>query len=415
MGKLGAVDHVDFIGGFVGSIPVPDEAKRDALVGGLISLDANVLLSFYRFSPKARTALLAVLTKCGDRLFVPHQSAQEFWRNRVAVIDQRDAATQQLLDQLDKSVRGLDGPIKTWVKNTAASEGVVAQIRAAMADFQEKIATCVEDETGDKDGVGYQVPQDAIVVALRSLLTIGRVGPAPTSAERDQWLGEASSRVERGLPPGFKDAAKEARGSTDGAAGDYLVWRQSLNEAKRRDLPLVIVTGDEKEDWWWRHRSTLLGPRSELVEECHSETGRALVLLRPQDLVQLADALDVKVDPAAAAEIERARASDSVWTPQAVEALLGMLQEEGWPQADVIRTAAEGGGYITRDEIFAICEYDEDRMLRGFTRPVRRLTRLLVDQGFFAAEPRDMLTPDYSEGPVASGFEIPPEVVEILA
>lgn len=415
MDKLGAADPIDFMEGFVGSIPVTDEAKRNALVEGLVSLDANVLLSFYRFSPKARTALLAVLTKCGDRLFVPHQAAQEFWRNRVVVIDQRDAATQQLLDQLEKSVRGLDGPIKSWVKNTAASESVVADIRAAMTDFQDKVASCVEGESGDKDGVGYQVPQDAIVVALRSLLKIGRVGPAPTNAEREQWLAEASSRLERGLPPGFKDAAKEGRGSQDGAAGDYLVWRQSLNEAKRRDLSLVIVTGDEKEDWWWRHRSTLLGPRSELVEECQSETGRALVLLRPQDLVQLADALDVKVDPAAAAEIERARASHSVWTQESVETLLSMLEEEGWPQADVIRTAAENAGYVTRDQIFAICEYDEARMLRGFTRPVRRLTRLLVDHGYFEAEPVDMLTPDYSEGPVAIGFEIPPEVVEILA
>jgi hypothetical protein len=98
-----------------------------------------------------------------------------------------------------------------------------------------------------------------------------------------------------------------------------------------------------------------------------------------------------------------------------VAELLRRLDTEGREQADVIRTAAERGGIITRDEVFEIGGYEEDRMLRGFTRPTARLTRALQEEGILDGEVEPMLTPQYEGGVLAVKFEIPLEVVEILS
>ncbi len=144
----------------------------------------------------------------------------------------------------------------------------------------------------------------------------------------------------------------------------------------------MIVTGDEKDDWWWKHRGQFVGPRIELVEECLTETGLPLFMLRPADLISNASAVDVAVREDARNEIERATESAdndlpigeddsdaSVWNAVSVHELLRRLDEEGAVQADVIRRAAQLGGAIERTEIYEIAGYDEDRMLRGFTRP----------------------------------------------
>ena len=190
-----------------------------------------------------------------------------------------------------------------------------------------------------------------------------------------------------------------------------------MQEAVRRGLSLVIVTGDEKEDWWWRHRSSLMGPRAELVLEFASQSTRRLYMLRPLQLIEQAAILNVSVSPEAATDVARADREPrrAFWTRAAVAELLRRLDAEGREQADVIRAAAEHGGVITREEIYDIGGYAEERMLRGFTRPSARITRDLQSEGLLDDEVESALTPQYDGGVTAVRFEIPLEVVEILS
>ncbi|MEU7901742.1 PIN-like domain-containing protein [Actinoplanes sp. NPDC049118] len=83
-------------------VPPDGETIRRGIVDGLVVLDSNVLLSAYRFAPKAREELLAVLELLGDRLWVPHQVGLEFYRNRLNVIADYDAAYKDVLDTLGR-------------------------------------------------------------------------------------------------------------------------------------------------------------------------------------------------------------------------------------------------------------------------------------------------------------------------
>jgi len=186
----------------------------------------------------------------------------------------------------------------------------------------------------------------------------------------------------------------------------------------RRQLDLVIVTADEKEDWWWRHRSVAIGPRPEMVEEFFDLSGgRRLYLLTPRDLLQRSAVLNVHVSPDSLEDAARARSELDVvdaWSAEAVQELLRRLDAEGQVQADVIRTAAELGGMIDRETVYEICGYDDSRMLRGFTRPAARITSDLQREGLVADRVTPMLVPLYPDDVRAAGFRIPAEVVAIL-
>jgi PIN like domain len=217
-------------------------------------------------------------------------------------------------------------------------------------------------------------------------------------------------------PPGYLDSDKVDSELAEGPAGDYLVWYQACQVSEERDLDLVVVTGDEKEDWWWRHRGDFLGPRPELVTELLRESGHRLFMLRPKDLLALSSVLEVAVSEASVADAERARpeySSKPEWTAPAVHELLSRLDNEGRVQGEVIRVAAQMGGEVDRDAVYAICEFDDDRMLRGFTRPTARITADLRASGLVEEGVTAMLIPRY-DGVKAAAFRIPSEVVKIL-
>lgn len=401
--------------GFTGNVPQTSADIETALRHGLLSLDANVLLNFYRYSPKALEALVAVLRAADDRVWISNQAAREFWRNRIVAIDGRSQASRTLEAALDKSDTALQSAVDTWAKQTAVPEETKKEVINALASGVEKARSLISGEAGGAGDIAYDGSKDPILDLLHETFTC-HVGDALPSDEQAAAMAEADRRVKDQIPPGYMDAAKDIEG-TDGAAGDYLVWFQSIKEAVDRGLPLVIVTGDEKEDWWWRHRNALLGPRAELVAEFANHSSEKLYMVRPVQLIEYASALNVEVSAEAAADVARANSDGdgNEWTRHAVSELLRRLDQEGREQAEVIREAARLGGVIDRDAVYALAEYDEARMLRGFTRPTARITRDLQEEGLLGEGVRPALTSIYDGGVTALRFEIPPEFVELLA
>ncbi len=96
-----------------------------------------------------------------------------------------------------------------------------------------------------------------------------------------------------------------------------------------------------------------------------------------------------------------------------MEELLRRLDSEGWKHGDVIRHAAENFGFVERAAIYEIARYNDERMLRGYTRPVNRITKDLQEAGIVQAGVTPMLQPVYVDVK-AAGFKIPGEVVDLL-
>src|SRR5262249_52461230 len=133
----------------------------------------------------------------------------------------------------------------------------------------------------------------------------GRVGKAPSQSEWNAAVKRGIERIRHRQPPGYLDADKAKSDLPEGPTGDYLVWDQTISESERRNSDVVLITGDEKEDWWRRYRSDLLGPRPELVDELRVRCGRQLYMMRPIDLLRRASVLDVRVRSESVDDVER--------------------------------------------------------------------------------------------------------------
>jgi hypothetical protein len=402
--------------GFEGHRVLTDVDVERALTTALVSVDANLLLNLYRYNAQTADDLLAIFEKLGDRLAVPHQAVREFHRNRLAAIGNPEGAAQELQGALEKNRRSTSDALARWAKQVALDDGELGRLQAIVGGAFDEVRDAASEVDPDKVRPDTPSARDRVLSRLATLLE-DRVLPRLPEEEWAELVAEGQRRVDRQQPPGYLDAEK---GDTnpEGAAGDYLVYRQACEEAQRRQLDLVIITAEEKEDWWWRHRSVFIGPRPEMVDEFHELSGgHRLFLLTPRDLLQRSAVLDVEVSPDSLEDAARTRSElDAVeaWTAEGVEELLRRLEAEGQVHADVIRTAAELGGTVDRETVYDICGYDDNRMLRGFTRPTARITADLQREGLVADRVAPMLVPLYPDEMRAAGFRIPAEVVGIL-
>ena len=287
----------DFVGYRVASPAELDAALREAVV----AVDANVLLDLYRFRPQTSQDLIKTLRGLGDRLVVPHQALCEFWRRRHRSQDSPGAATKAATDALDKSGRSIRDALDRWARAVGVDDDemsdLIARVDDCLGALKGELESVSQDASAEQGG-------DPILEQLEEILA-GRVTSAPAPEERAECVAEANRRIEAQKPPGYMDSEKQDGELPEGGAGDYLVWYEATRYAKEQDRDLLIVTRDQKEDWWWRQNSDFIGPHPELTLEYRRLTGRRLYLMRPDALLARASVLDVKVDQASSADAGR--------------------------------------------------------------------------------------------------------------
>lgn len=397
-----------------------EEDYRTLLGDGLIVLDTNVLLNLYRYNDQTRKDLLSLLRELGDRLWVPHQVMREFWQNREMVLrDPRatSATIQELTEQRDRGTRIL----QAWSNRVGLPEERRGSLITILSEAFSTVIAGVE-ELVDDEAIEFarDTNKDAVLGGLGEILQ-GRVGPPLSAEEYRDALLEAKRRGEARRPPGYMDSAKDE----EKAAGDYLVWVQILLEAERRAKDVLLITGDVKEDWWRREQGELRGPRRELLDELRAFAGSMLYMLRPDRfMLRARSILRVQVRDESLEDVERVDSSlleveNGGWTVEALRSLIDRLNAEGADvQAAIIMRAGESEGFVDRQTVYAIGGYEETRSLRGFTRPVNRITREFRDRGAVSELADDVLTAEYDESSaspgVAIGFQVSTNLLQLI-
>ncbi len=262
--------------------PPTDEQRKMAMTKGLISLDTNVLLDAYRFNPQAREELFDALEKLGDRLWISHQVALEFHKNRVNVIAGQASAYTDAIKTLGDLRKIFDNDVRPDLSKLASMVALTAdEKREIVEPILSSITATVEaiSKLQRQHGVSLDiVATDPVLKRLEKLLT-GKVGNKLSPEEEEKVRAEADRRANKKIPPGYADKEK-----TD-PAGDYLLWHQTLKEANCRKVPILIVTRDVKEDWFRREKGRTISARPELVREAKEETGCDLILMDTQSFL----------------------------------------------------------------------------------------------------------------------------------
>lgn len=397
------------------SVPGPSEVSS-ALQAGIVAVDTNVLLNLYRYNQSTTDDLLAVLNAVRDRLFIPHQVVREFWRNRQAVVGGLGTAKKDAEAALTKNCTSTQDAIKRWAKSVALPDERLDELLEKTGRFFEAISAELGDEPS-RMSAHLPTSEDTLLTELASLLD-GAVGQEMAAEEWDMAVAEGERRVNNSEPPGYMDVDKLESDLPEGASGDYIVWLQLLDEGESAGKDLVLVTADTKEDWWNRtERGRLIGPRRELIDEYYRRTSNRFFLLEPADLLKHSATLGVGTSVESVQDIERVRdetPDETPWTFEALNAVLTRLDQQNYIQAEVIREAAANGGNISRRRVYELDGRDEGQMLRGFTRPVTRLTAELQAAALVPHGVQPLLDARYDAGVKSSHFAVPAEVVSLL-
>lgn len=263
--------------------PADDDAERQVVTEGHTVLDTNILLGLYRIGADEREAVLTVLERIQERLWIPHQVALEYQRGRAAAIKAQRGAYDNLLNQYRKTTQdSLAKPLAS-LPDSVPKE-VRDEIRALLPDLatrrQEAEADFIEalKKIRDREVAATSVDTDPTRERIDAIFA-GRVGPAPSPTDLIEQRREANDRYLHGMPPGHEDHQKEARLR----GNDHLIWTQILSRAGSvtdDGKPFLFVTDEEKIDWYEDPAADR--PRDELRQEfaVHNAHGYRQVRLR---------------------------------------------------------------------------------------------------------------------------------------
>lgn len=417
--------------GFSGFVTATEADYDQAMSRGLVVVDTNVLLNLYRYNRPARENLFQVLEQLGDCLWFPHQVLLEFHRNRQDVIADLDVVAEQVADELLAHEQKALTSFRRWAKRVALSPDEEDSLREPFQSACNALRSGIEYlVAAERDELNIDTTRDTTLARLAGIVEGRRGAPLPRESYAAA-LVEARRRKEQKIPPGYRDADKDKGADAEGAAGDYLVWVQTMEEAERRTTDVLLVTGDVKPDWWRLEKGAAVGPRNELAEELLQRTGTRLFMLRPESLLFHARrvfGLEVpeetltaieRLDRASQSSAEKGEQSDGApWSARAVQLLLERLSLNAPVQAEVIRQGALSDGFVQRDRVYELGGFDLDRSLRGFTRPVTRITRELQVAGivpYFARVPLEPVYDPQARGySKAVGFHVDVDFAETL-
>ncbi|MBA1379754.1 PIN-like domain-containing protein [Pseudomonas brassicacearum] len=290
--------------------------------GCLFVLDANVLLNLYRYSDATRAELLKVFNSLAERLWVPHQVAQEYLVNRLKVVGEQVKVYEETVKNVETLKKSLENvnhhpfvSLETLKDSVAVFERLVLELNDNKVVHEERISS---DEIKDQ---------------LEVLLD-GRVGEAFEREKMEAVLRDGKVRYEQKIPPGYKDGKKGGDSIVFSELckpfGDYVVWLQILEKAKGSDKSVIFVTGDNKEDWWLSFQGKTVGPQPDLIHEFFSETNNSFYMYSPDRFLERANKfLQQETSQNAMNEIRSLRDEDEESALEA--ALLDVAINGAWP------------------------------------------------------------------------------------
>lgn len=266
------------------------EEKKNLWDNCVFVFDTNVLLNLYRYTSNTRDTLLAALDNLKERVWLPHQVAFEFAKNRCDVIFE----TVEKYKGLEKKKQEFVSSIATELRLKTSDEPVVElekYVEAWLAKQQEKNLLVT------------QASDDRILDKVLSIFD-GKVGTAFTEEEHTKLSEEGKKRYEKQIPPGFCDQKKEKDGHENNEYGDLIVWKQIMLYSASNKVNIIYVTHDQKRDWWNSAKGRTIGPRIELRKEFSDTTGQEFYMYSMDSfLEQYAHHEGLVTDPSVFVEI----------------------------------------------------------------------------------------------------------------
>jgi PIN like domain len=204
----------------------------------------------------------------------------EFHQGRLGVISEQHAVYRSLRDLLQRTQESAEKVLGGLRKDSVVN---VENLRHAFRNGIGRIQRGIDSvESRHPLTLRQAVKSDPVLDEVSELFA-GKTGRHHEAEQNEKLLQEAQQRINDKIPPGYADAGKN-----DGAMGDVVLWLELLEWASQQENPIILVTDDQKEDWYRKEGSTVVGPRPELVAEMRDRAGVEFYLYTFRNFLQYA-------------------------------------------------------------------------------------------------------------------------------
>ena len=285
-----------------------------------IALDANVLLGLYAYSKPTREEFFRILEALKDRIWLPHQSAREFAKNRTNRIQKQVDFSEKIRELLSS----MAGNFTKAAKKKHPRVGRRLQYPfLPIEDIQRRLSIATDQiieklQAAEKEYNDFLV--DDPVQERLNQLTNDRIGTNLNESNLQQIYNNGLKRYDLLCPPGYCDAGKPGIEKY----GDLVLWRQLIKRAEDTGHPIYFVTDDTKEDWWQKVGEAVFGPRKELIDEMSELTSQRFLISTSADFYEWAGEYLGRRTRITAIEEARRSSLPSIWDP--VTEMIGDIQ-----------------------------------------------------------------------------------------
>jgi len=236
--------------------------------------DANILLNLYRYSRDTSDKLLYAFTELSNRIWLPYQVAYEFMKNRCEVI----VEVRKKYDSIEQDKETFLKKAKSLSNSTDTDPAI------------QKLCKSIDGWIAESKLANIRVasPADDDILKKVVILFEGKTGAPYDDSKVLDLKAQAEKRFAKRIPPGFADHKKKTSDVDDNNAyGDFFTWCQIIDYAKLQSSNIILVTNDQKEDWWQIAHGETIGPRVELRKEFVESTGKQFHMYSMNQFLEL--------------------------------------------------------------------------------------------------------------------------------
>lgn len=251
---------------FFGYIPYDKITIKELWESATFVVDANILLNLYRYSKDTQEQVIECLNKIQDRLWIPHNTANEYFNNRFKVISEQVGVYKKITDSIINFDR-----IRNDVNQIRHLTLDKKEILVLVKEFEGKINNLLNKDKKFSDDF---LNDDPVLAKLVTLFD-GRIGEEISEADLVKLKKNIDIRYSKRIPPGYKDRDK----GDDKKYGDCINWLGTIQYSKDKKKNVIYISDDNKEDWMVISDKKVLGPRPELLNEFYRETNGNIVFI----------------------------------------------------------------------------------------------------------------------------------------
>ncbi|MBS4033132.1 MAG: DUF4935 domain-containing protein [Ignavibacterium sp.] len=266
--------------------------------------DTNVLLDLYRYTSKTRKELYDIFDRIKHRIWIPHQVALEFLKNRPDVIITQENMFEKANKILNDIIENADKDIN---KNLNFRHHPAIDKNLLFNKVKKGIGLIIKDLKSKQKKHKNLMEKDDILDKV-SQIFYNKVGQAYSEEKLEEIYKIGVKRYKDKIPPGYRDSIGDNKKEGNDIYGDLLIWFQIIDYAKNVKKNIIFISNDYKEDWWWIKKGKTIGCRPELKGELMKKAGVTFHMYSSDRFLNYARInLDLKIDSKSIDEVKDIR------------------------------------------------------------------------------------------------------------